>query len=115
MSSRKLIGRWFFASSLTGRYTSSPETIMDADLNRLEKATGAESFVRALEDAMANELTNDFWSMTLPANLDSSSARNPELFAFVAAQNRLCAPVLFSHKKVADLLDPATEDEEERS
>ena len=32
---QKAIGRWFFASSLTGRYTSSPETIMDGDLARL--------------------------------------------------------------------------------
>lgn len=56
---------------------------------------------------MANDLTNDFWTVTLPANLDSSSARNPELFAYVAAQNRLGAPVLFSHKKIADLLDPS--------
>jgi len=39
--------------------------------------------------------------------LDSSSARSPELFAFIAAQNRLDAPVLFSHKKVGDLIDPA--------
>ena len=80
---------------------------MDADLNRLEKATTAEDFVAVLEGAMASELTNDFWSITLPANLDSSSARNPELFAYVASQNRIGAPVLFSHKKVADLLDPA--------
>ncbi|NJK42584.1 MAG: hypothetical protein HC937_02510 [Aquincola sp.] len=56
---------------------------------------------------MANELTNDFWTVTLPSNLDSSSARNPELFAYTAAQNRLGAPVLFSHKKVSDLLDPS--------
>ncbi|WP_217696385.1 hypothetical protein [Rhodobacter aestuarii] len=32
---QKLIGRWFFATSLTGRYTGSPETVMDADLARL--------------------------------------------------------------------------------
>lgn len=56
---------------------------------------------------MANQLTGDFWATTLPAALNSSSARNPELFAYVAAQNRLNAPVLFSHKKVSDLLDPA--------
>jgi hypothetical protein len=43
----------------------------------------------------------------LPAALDSSSGRNPELFAYIAAQNRLGAPVLFSHKKVSELLDPA--------
>jgi hypothetical protein len=104
---QKLIGRWFFASSLTGRYTSSPETVMDGDLNRLKDAKSAEAFATILEEMMANDLTNDFWTVTLPANLESSSARNPELFAFVAAQNRLGAPVLFSHKKVQHLLDPA--------
>lgn len=104
---QKLIGRWFFASSLTGRYTGSPETVLDGDLNRLKEARDADSFVRVLEEMMANELTNDFWTVTLPANLESSSARNPELFAYVAAQNRIGAPVLFSHKKIQDLLDPA--------
>jgi hypothetical protein len=103
---QKLIGRWFFASSLTGRYTSSPETVMDGDLNQLKGLKDGESFAGVLEEMMASELTNDFWTVTLPANLDSSSARNPELFAYVAAQNRLGAPVLFSHKKVQDLLDP---------
>ena len=103
---QKLIGRWFFASTLTGRYTGSPETVMDGDLNRLKEAKDGESFVGILEEMMATELTNDFWAVTLPANLDSSSARNPELFAYIAAQNRLGAPVLFSHKKVQDLLDP---------
>ncbi len=103
---QKLIGRWFFASSLTGRYTGSPETVMDGDLNRLRGTKDGESFAGILEAMMANELTNDFWTVTLPSNLDSSSARNPELFAYVAAQNRLGAPVLFSHKKLQDLLDP---------
>lgn len=104
---QRLIGRWFFAASLTGRYTSSPETIMDGDLNRLKEVKDADGFVATLEGIMANELTNDFWMVTLPSNLDSSSARNPELFAYTAAQNRLGAPVLFSHKKVSDLLDPS--------
>lgn len=104
---QKLIGRWFFFSSLTGRYTSSPETIMDGDLNRLKEVKDAADFRRLLNELMTNELTNDFWTTTLPANLDSSSARNPELFAYVAAQNRLNAPVLFSHKKVSDLIDPS--------
>lgn len=103
---QRLIGRWFFAASLTGRYTNSPETIMDGDLNRLKGVKDGDGFVETLEGIMATELTNDFWTVTLPFNLDSSSARNPELFAYMAAQNRLGAPVLFSHKKVSDLLDP---------
>lgn len=103
---QRLIGRWFFAVNLTGRYTNSPETVMDSDLNRLKGLKDAADFAATLEGIMATELTNDFWMLTLPANLDSSSARNPELFAYMAAQNRLGAPVLFSHKKVSDLLDP---------
>lgn len=104
---QRVIARWFFAASLTGRYTGSPESVMDGDLNRLKGAKDGKAFVATLEDMMAVELTNDFWTVTLPAKLDSSSARSPELFAYVAAQNRLGAPVLFSHKKIQDLLDPA--------
>jgi hypothetical protein len=104
---QKAIGRWFFFASLTGRYTSSPETVMDGDLNRLKHLNGGGAFLSILNNLMENELTNDFWTTTLPAALESSSARNPELFAFVAAQNRLGAPVLFSHKKISDLIDPA--------
>ena len=104
---QKLIGRWFFGSTLTGRYSNSPETVMDGDLNRIKGLSDAAQFSRVIEDMMASELTNDFWTVTLPAKLDSSSARNPELFAYLSSQNRLGALVLFSHKKVADLLDPA--------
>lgn len=104
---QKAIGRWFFYTSLTGRYTSSPESIMDGDLNRIRDLANGDAFLKVLDGLVESHLTNDFWAISLPAALDSSSARNPELFAFVAAQNRLGAPVLFSHKKVSDLIDPA--------
>jgi hypothetical protein len=104
---QRVIGRWFFASSLTGRYTSSPETVMDSDLNRLKGVATAADFVRVLEEMMASLLTNDFWQISLPAALNNSSARNPELFAYFAAQNRIGAPVLFSTKRVSELMDPA--------
>jgi hypothetical protein len=105
---QRLIGRWFFFTSLTGRYSSSPETVMDSDMNRLAALNNASSFASTLEDLMASELTNDYWSITLPAALETSASRSPELFAYIAAQNRLSAPVLFSHKKISDLLDPST-------
>lgn len=104
---QKLIGRWFFFSTLKGRYTNSPESVMDGDLNRLKGIKTDDEFVATLDDVMASELTNDYWMITLPADLDSSSARNPELFVYIAAQNKLSAPVLFSHKKVPELLDPS--------
>lgn len=104
---QKLIGRWFFFSSLRGRYTSSPETIMDADLNRLKNIKDAEGFVRALDELIASEFTEDYWKITLPNELATSSSRSPQLFAFIAAQNRIAANVLFSHKLVPDLIDPS--------
>jgi hypothetical protein len=104
---QKAIGRWFFAVSLTGRYTSSPETILDADLARFRTVEKGEDFLAILDGILESTLTNDFWEISLPASLDSSSARNPELFAYVAAQNKLGAPVLFSHKSLRDLIDPA--------
>ena len=104
---QKAIGRWFFFSTLQGRYTSSPETVMDADLNRIKTLSSGEQFLAVLDGLIASEMTNDYWSITLPADLATSSARNPQLFAYVASQNMLGAKVLFSHKTVADLIDPA--------
>jgi len=104
---QKAIGRWFFFSTLRGRYTSSPETVMDADLNRIKGIQTGEQFLSVLNSLIASEITEDYWTTTLPAELATSSARNPQLFAYVASQNRLGARVLFSHKTVADLIDPA--------
>lgn len=103
----KLIGRWFFFISLTGRYTNSPESVMDGDLNSLKQVKDGNEFVQLLDRIIDDELTEDFWRITLPSRLATSSPRNPELFAYVAAQIRLGAPALFSHKKIIELFDPA--------
>ena len=104
---RKLIGRWFLSTTLSGRYTSSPETRMEEDLNRLKELPKmADSFVALLDQIINDTLTNDFWKITLPNDLDSSSARSPQLFAYISAQILLRAPVLFSNKMVSDALDP---------
>lgn len=104
---QRLVGRWFFASTITGRYTSSPETAIEADLNRLKGIRDGATFTATLNGLMASALTNDFWTITLPTELETSAARGPYLAAYHAAQNRLGAPVLFSDKKMSDLLDPA--------
>ncbi|MFH1160492.1 MAG: DUF262 domain-containing protein [bacterium] len=104
---QKLIGRWFYAATLLGRYTGSPESVMDSDLNKIKDLKDGDEFVEVLNKIIEDTLTADFWTITLPNNLENSSARSPELFAYHAAQNQLGAPVLFSQKKISDLLDPA--------
>ena len=96
---QRLISRWFFMSALTGRYTTSTETVMDADLSRVKDVRDADSFVSTLDRIITDTLTNDFWNITVANDLETSSARSPTHFAYLAAQNRLGAPVLFSDKK----------------
>ena len=104
---RNIISPWFFMSSLTGRYTGTPEGVMESDLVKLRDIKDAKAFVHTLDGIIRNTLTDDFWNITLPNDLDTSAARSPSLFAYYASLNILGAPVLFSKIKVAELLDPA--------
>ncbi|MCX8559272.1 hypothetical protein OS121_29960, partial [Mycolicibacterium mucogenicum] len=72
---RPLIARWFFMSQLTSRYTGSGETQLQKDLDRLSDGgvTTAGDFTETLDEAIANELTADFWSYRIPDLLVTSS------------------------------------------
>lgn len=104
---RKAIAQWFFMSAVTGRFTGSPESRMEFDLARFRDITQADEFVNALQQVCDITLTNDFWEVTLPTHLATSSPQSPSLFAYNASLVLLEAPVLFSNIKLADLLDPA--------
>jgi len=104
---RELIARWFFMTALTGRYTTSPESTMEQDLARLRSVKDATGFADLLNGIVGDALTEDFWSITLPNELATASARSPSAFAYYAALNLLDARVLFSKMKVSELLDPS--------
>lgn len=104
---RNCIARWFFMSILTGRYTGSFETTMEQDLARLRDVSNAKGFISMLDHIIQDILTDDFWHITLPNDLATSSPRSPSLFAYYAALNLLQAKVLFSKLTVAELLDSA--------
>ena len=104
---REVIAQWFFMSAVTGRYTGSPESRMESDLSLLRDVSTSEEFITRLSQACNVSLTNDFWEVTLPNDLATSSARSPSLFAYEAALVLLDAPVLFSKTRVAQRLDPA--------
>jgi len=106
-SLRNLMACWFFMQALTGRYTSSPETAMEADLARLREVSDGQGFINLLGRVIADTLTEDFWSITLPNDLATSTAHSPSLFAYYASLNLLDARVLFSPMKVSELMDPA--------
>lgn len=105
---RKVTARWFFMSSLTGRFTGSPETTMEFDLARFREVKDGDGFVNILERACELALTEDYWKITLPNDLATSSPRSPSLFAYNAALVLLDARALFSKLKVSELLDPVS-------
>lgn len=102
---RQIIARWFFMSSLTGRFTGSPESAMEFDLARFRHVKEADEFVNELERICAEVFTDDYWSINLPNNLATSSSRSPSLYAFYASLVLLDANALFSKQKVSDLID----------
>lgn len=106
---RDTIARWFFMSHTTGRYTSSPESAFEADVNRLRGLPpgNADAFCAALESQIATVFTGDYWTISLPNRLATSGGKSPAGMAYWAALNLLDAEVLLSVDKVSARLDPA--------
>ena len=106
---KNCIGKFFFMSNVTQRYTGgSPETMMERDLADLRSINNGEEFVTWIENAVESELTDDFWKTTLPSRLETSSANSPFLHCYNASLNILEAKALFSNIKIWDALDPST-------
>jgi hypothetical protein len=107
-SLRGVISRWFFMAHTTGRYTSSPESQVEADLARLGalEANTGEAFCAELDRIVRSHFTGDYWEISLPNRLDTSASRSPVLYAYHAALNLLDAELLFSDLRIRDLLDP---------
>ena len=105
---RTVIARWFFMAHTTGRYSSSPESQLESDLGRLAalEPGDAAGFVATLDQLVRSNFTNDYWDISLPNRLDSSSSYSPVLSAYWAALALLDAELLFSDLRVRELLDP---------
>ena len=106
-SLRQVISQWFFMSAVTRRYSGNAESQMESDLAMLRGVTKPEEFASKLRQTCNITLTTDFWEVTLPNELATSSARSPSLFAYEAALVMLNAPALFSQFTVSEMLDPA--------
>lgn len=104
----ELLSRWIFGTQLTARYSGSSETVFEKDLarvNTLGEGDG-ERFVAALDDAMAEQITGDYWTHALLGSLDTQRGRAPAALAFRAAQVILGARALFSDQPLHNLLAP---------
>ena len=102
---RGIISRWFFMSTLTGRYANGPETAIEADLRKLKQPEKtAEVFANVLDTLIGSQFTGDYWTISLPEKLNSSNKHSPYLFTYHAALNLLGATALFSNIPIKDHL-----------
>ncbi|MDY4655343.1 MAG: DUF262 domain-containing protein [Eubacteriales bacterium] len=98
---KRYVQKWFVMSTLTSRYIGSPETVMDRDM----RAIAEKGFINYLNEVEASVLSDNFWKITLPQNLETSSINSPAFNTFIAVQINLnCNSMLMNGTKVADLI-----------
>jgi hypothetical protein len=81
----RYVRRWFVMSTLTGRYSGSPETTFDYDI-RLLHAQGIDAYT---DNVIRGELSEAFWEALLPQAMNTSVASSPYFRVFQAAQVKL--------------------------
>jgi hypothetical protein len=79
------VRRWFVLSILSGRYSASPESTIDYDVRQIH-AQGPQGYV---DGQIRADLSETFWNIALPQEMDTSVASSPLFRAFEAAQVKL--------------------------
>ena len=77
-----LVRRWFVMSILTGRYTGTPETAFDEDIRNII-TRGASEYLTTIERV---NLSDTFWDVGLPQQMETSSPKSPYFNVFLASQ-----------------------------
>lgn len=101
---RKIIAKWFYMASVTGRYTNSPESQMEQDLADMRGIENADEFERFFEQKLQGVFTDDYFNSTLVEGFETSSANSPAWNAYNSALVLLNEKVLFSELYIPQLL-----------
>lgn len=98
---RYYVMKWYVLTTLTSRYITSPETVMDMDMRRIAEK-GFVEFFKEVEDA---QLSETFWTVGLVQNLETSAINSPYFNVFLAAQVYFSDnSLLMQGTKVSDLI-----------
>ena len=98
---KRYVQKWFVMATLTQRYIGSPESVMDRDMRNIAE----KGFLNFFADVEASSLSDTFWSITLPQNLETSSVNSPAFNTFIAAQINLNYNSMFMNgTKISDLV-----------
>ena len=102
----RIITKWIYMTTVTGFYTNSPESTVEGMFADLRDITDPDDFVKYLESMISSIFTADYFNVTLPKNLETSSTTSPSWFGYIAAINVLGKPMLFSTSILSTYLVP---------
>lgn len=99
---KRYVQKWYVLSVLTGRYSGSPESIMDRDIRTIN-SRGFINFFKETEEAV---LSDTFWNVGLVQALETPAINSPYFCTYLASQVHNGDRALFSNStKVSDLID----------
>jgi hypothetical protein len=79
------VRRWFVMSILTGRYSGSPESTIDTDIRQID----SQGIAAYADTVIKGELSDAFWTVSLPQALETSANSSAYFRLFEAAQTKL--------------------------
>lgn len=98
---KRYVIKWFVLSTLTSRYITSPESVMDRDIRSINE----KGFLAFFNETEAATLSDTFWDVALVQNLETSAINSPYFNTFIAAQVFKNDNALFTTgTKVSDLV-----------
>lgn len=102
----RIISKWFFMSAITYFYTGSTESEVEKQFADLRNIHTADEFINYLERTITSRFTDDYFNLTLPNELNTSSAISPAWYGYIASQVVLNNPMLFSTSSLTTYLLP---------
>lgn len=78
-----LVKRWIVMSTLTGRYSGSSESAFERDIKAITQSSDP---VATMNTILSRELTDNFWSITLPEALQRQTTQTSSWRIFQMAQ-----------------------------
>ncbi|HET9569793.1 MAG TPA: DUF262 domain-containing protein [Bacteroidales bacterium] len=98
---KRFVQKWYVLSTLTSRYITSPESVMDRDIKRITE----KGFINFFQEVEAAEMSDTFWEIGLVQNLETSAINSPYFNTFLAAQVHGSEnSLLMNGTKVSDLI-----------
>ncbi len=102
----KIVTKWIYMTTVTYFYTNSPESTVEGLLADLRDIKDSDGYIAYMNEIISGRFTDDYFNVTLPKELVTSSSTSPSWFGYIAAINVLGTPMLFSTSILSTYLVP---------